>query len=179
MVGGSVAGSTAGWWPSDRDRFPPRFLLPPSLQTHNCIISTRLPLPSHPPSRPAAPRVRPTDPLPYPPTAFCTAFLQSLPLHVPSRSFHRHGPPCLYHRALLGLLVCSFLHLLLQHTSSSTPLYLSPSSFSPFHYSLRLFQLLFIGGSVLVVVVGPNVDALITLRETSLDAPNIQARLLS
>lgn len=42
-AGGSVAGSTAGWWPSDRDRFPPRFLLPPSLQTHNCIISTRLP----------------------------------------------------------------------------------------------------------------------------------------
>lgn len=41
-VGGSVAGSTAGWWPSDRDRFPPRFLLPPSLQTHNCIISTHL-----------------------------------------------------------------------------------------------------------------------------------------
>jgi len=38
-VGGSMAGSTAGWWPSDRDRFPPRFLLPPSLQTHNCIIS--------------------------------------------------------------------------------------------------------------------------------------------
>lgn len=37
-----MAGSTAGWWPSDRDRFPPRFLLPPSLQTHNCIISTHL-----------------------------------------------------------------------------------------------------------------------------------------
>lgn len=52
-VGGSVAGSTAGWWPSDRDRFPPRFLLPPSLQTHNCIISTHLAsssLPAFPPS---------------------------------------------------------------------------------------------------------------------------------
>lgn len=50
-VGGSVAGSTAGWWPSDRDRFPPRFLLPPSLQTHNCIISTHLA--SSPPPSPS------------------------------------------------------------------------------------------------------------------------------
>lgn len=55
-VGGSVAGSTAGWWPSDRDRFPPRFLLPPSLQTHNCIISTHLASsPLAPPPGPVAP----------------------------------------------------------------------------------------------------------------------------
>lgn len=62
-VGGSVAGSTACWWPSDRDRFPPRFLLPPSLQTHNCIISTHLasspllPFPWHHPRSPSAPSV--------------------------------------------------------------------------------------------------------------------------
>lgn len=55
-VGGSVAGSTAGWWPSDRDRFPPRFLLPPSLQTHNCIISTHLA--SSPPPSPSTSLVR-------------------------------------------------------------------------------------------------------------------------
>lgn len=50
-----MAGSTAGWWPSDRDRFPPRFLLPPSLQTHNCIISTHLASSS----LPAFPRLTP------------------------------------------------------------------------------------------------------------------------
>lgn len=55
-----MAGSTAGWWPSDRDRFPPRFLLPPSLQTHNCIISTHLASsPSRHPWAPSPPLSQP------------------------------------------------------------------------------------------------------------------------
>lgn len=69
-VGGSVAGSTAGWWPSDRDRFPPRFLLPPSLQTHNCIISTHLASsPLAPPPGPVAP------PQPFSLSLFLGSFL--------------------------------------------------------------------------------------------------------
>lgn len=134
MVGGSVAGSTAGWWPSDRDRFPPRFLLPPSLQTHNCIISARLgpssaPLPANLPS---------------------AAFLQSLPLHVPSRPFPRRsavsvvGPPRLLvspsassslSAVVLWLLLLLMLLSPLTSTSSS-PLPITRETNSPLSSSL-------------------------------------------
>lgn len=125
MVGGSVAGSTAGWWPSDRDRFPPRFLLPPSLQTHNCIISTHLPAPLFvPPTR---------SPTHQPPS---TAFLQSLPLHVLSRSFHRHGPLSLS-SALLAFLFARFF-VSFFNASSTTSFSVSSPSFSLALLSLLL-----------------------------------------
>lgn len=85
------------------------------------------------------------------------------------------GPP--------RLLVCPFLHhLLLQHTSPSR-------LFLLFIILFFFFSSFFIGSSVLVVVVvvvvvvvDPNVNALsalITLREASLQDPNIHARPLS
>ena len=134
MVGGSVAGSTAGWWPSDRDRFPPRFLLPPSLQTHNCIILTRLPL------LPLAfvPSTRsPThQPLSAQPSfsLFLCMFLHARSTATRTAVSLSSGPP--------RLLVCPFLHLLLQHTSSSTP-YLLLVFFSFPLFPLLLFQLLY------------------------------------
>lgn len=113
MVGGSVAGSTAGWWPSDRDRFPPRFLLPPSLQTHNCIISTRpplLPLSFVPPTR--SPTHQPLSAQPSF-SLFLCMFLHARSTATRAAVSLSSSPP--------HLLVCPFLHLLLQHTSSSTP----------------------------------------------------------
>lgn len=127
MVGGSVAGSTAGWWPSDRDRFPPRFLLPPSLQTHNCIISTHLLFPS-PPHRPA-------PLLANPPSA---AFLRSLFLCMLLRARSIAVESCLYHRGPPRFLVSTFL---LVSFSSTRP----PPSFHLlflFFFFFHLFVLL-------------------------------------
>lgn len=99
-----MAGSTAGWCPSDRDRFPPRFLLPPSLQTHNCIISTHL-ASSPPPSPFDIPRVAlslsfsptlPPSPLPLslapPPLLSLSLCLSSLSVDSPLTSFSRSDP---------------------------------------------------------------------------------------
>lgn len=124
-----MAGSTAGWWPSDRDRFPPRFLLPPSLQTHNCIISTHLLCPS-PPHRPA-------PLLANPPSA---AFLRSLFLCMLLRARSTTVESCLYHRDPPRFLVSTFL--LVSFSSTRPP----PSFSSPilFLFFFFLFFLLFV-----------------------------------
>lgn len=122
-----MAGSTAGWWPSDRDRFPPRFLLPPSLQTHNCIISTHLLCPS-PPHRPA-------PLLANPPSA---AFLRSLFLCMLLRARSTAVESCLYHRDPPRFLVSTFL---LVSFSSTPPSFSSPILFLFFFF---LFFLLFV-----------------------------------
>lgn len=100
-VGGSVAGSTAGWWPSDRDRFPPRFLLPPSLQTHNCIISTHL---GYVPSSSRLPPILSFSfflPLSFLSLFLSFSFVCQLSAHLSLRS----DPVCAFARLLLSRLL--------------------------------------------------------------------------